>query len=153
MGEKGALAEALFRQGYNCAQAVAGAFAKEMGVPLETAARMACGFGGGMGRLREVCGTVSGMVLVAGVLRGYSGPETGAKKTETYAMIQELAARFRAQNGSIICRELLGLPQAEGTPRAEARTPEYYRKRPCPKLAAQAAELLAQYLEETRASR
>lgn len=141
----------LFLQGYNCAQSVAGAFAEEMGLPQEAVMRMACGFGGGIGRLRETCGTVSGMVLAAGMLRGYAGPETGEAKTRTYAMIQELAARFRAANGSIVCRELLGLAAPEGTPQAEARTPEYYRKRPCPRLAAEAAGILEAYLAETPA--
>lgn len=139
----------LFLQGYNCAQSVAGAFAGEMGLPPETVMRMASGFGGGIGRLRETCGTVSGMVLAAGMLRGYGTPETGEKKTQTYAMVQELVARFRAANGSIVCRELLGLAAPEGTPQAEARTPEYYRKRPCPRLAAQAAGILEAYLAET----
>lgn len=139
----------LFLQGYNCAQSVAGAFADEMGLPPETVMHMACGFGGGIGRLRETCGTVSGMVLAAGALRGYGGPETGEAKTRTYAMIQELVARFRAANGSIVCRELLGLAAPEGTPQAEARTPEYYRKRPCPRLAAEAAGILEAYLAET----
>ena len=149
MSPRAQRAYALFLQGYNCAQSVAGAFADEMGLPLETVMRMASGFGGGIGRLRETCGTVSGMVLAAGMLRGYGAPETGEKKTQTYAMIQELAARFRAANGSIVCRELLGLAAPEGTPQAEARTPEYYRKRPCPRLAAEAAGILEAYLAET----
>ena len=149
MSPKAKRAYELFLQGYNCAQSVAGAFADEMGLPLETVMRIACGFGGGIGRLRETCGTVSGMVLAAGMLRGYGSPETGEKKTQTYAMIQELAARFRTANGSIVCRELLGLAAPEGTPKAEARTPEYYRKRPCPRLAAGAAGILEAYLAET----
>ena len=149
MSPKAQRAYDLFLQGYNCAQSVAGAFAGEMGLPLETVMRMACGFGGGIGRLRETCGTVSGMVFAAGMLRGYGTPETGEKKTQTYAMIQELVARFRAANGSIVCRELLGLAAPEGTPQAEARTPEYYRKRPCPRLATQAAGILEAYLAET----
>lgn len=149
MGPKARRAYDLFLQGCNCAQSVAGAFAGEMGLPLETVMRMASGFGGGIGRLRETCGTVSGMVLAAGMLRGYGTPETGEKKTQTYAMIQELVARFRAANDTIVCRELLGLAAPEGTPQAEARTPEYYRKRPCPRLAAQAAGILEAYLAET----
>lgn len=149
VGAKGQRAYELFLQGYNCAQSVVGAFADEMGLPLETAMRVASGFGGGIGRLRETCGTVSGMVLVAGMLRGYGAPETGARKTQTYAMVQELCARFRAANGTIVCRELLGLSAPEGTPQAEARTPEYYQKRPCPRLAAEAADILAAYLAET----
>lgn len=148
MSEKAQLARALFFQGYNCAQSVAGAFADEMGLSLDAATHMVCGFGGGVGRMREVCGAVCGMTFVAGVLRGYHGPKTGAEKTQTYAMIQELAARYRAQTGSIICRELLGLERAEGVPQAEARTAEYYRKRPCPDLVALAAGILEQWLAE-----
>lgn len=109
MSEKAQRAKALFLEGYNCAQAVAGAFAPEMGLSVDAAARLASGFGGGMGRMREVCGAVSGMTLAASALRGYNDPKAGPEKTDTYAMIQELAGRFRAENGSIICRELLGL--------------------------------------------
>lgn len=151
MNEKAQRAKALFLEGYNCAQAVAGAFAPEMGLPLDTVARMAGGFGGGMGRMREVCGAVSGMTLAASALRGYSDPQAGPAKTDTYAMIQALAGRFRAQNGSIICRELLGLARPEGTPQAEARTPEYYKKRPCPELVAMAAQILEEWLAENPA--
>lgn len=132
MSEKAQRAKALFLEGYNCAQAVAGAFAPEMGLSVDAAARLASGFGGGMGRMREVCGAVSGMTLAASALRGYNDPKAGPEKTDTYAMIQELAGRFRAENGSIICRELLGLARPEGTPQAEARTPEYYKKAPLP---------------------
>ena len=134
MSEKAQRAKALFLEGYNCAQAVAGAFAPEMGLSVDAAARLASGFGGGMGRMREVCGAVS--------------PKAGPEKTDTYAMIQELAGRFRAENGSIICRELLGLARPEGTPQAEARTPEYYKKRPCPELVALAAQILEEWLAE-----
>ena len=151
MNEKAQRAKALFLEGYNCAQAVAGAFAPEMGLPLDTVARMAGGFGGGMGRMREVCGAVSGMTLAASALRGYSDPQAGPAKTGTYAMIQALAGCFRAQNGSIICRELLGLARPEGTPQAEARTPEYYKKRPCPELVAMAAQILEEWLAENPA--
>ncbi len=145
MGEKGERAEALFRAGFNCSQSVACAFADELGLPVETVARMVSGFGGGMGRLREVCGCVSGMIFVASCLRGYGGPAENGRKAEVYAMVQTLAARFREQNGSIICRELLGLARAEGTPIPEERTPEYYKKRPCPRLAAMAADILADF--------
>ena len=93
-GEK---AGALFLEGYNCAQSVVLAFADEMGTPKETAARIASSFGGGLGRLREVCGCVSGMAIVAGELLGYSGPETGKPKADHYALIQELAEEFRKE--------------------------------------------------------
>ena len=149
MSEKAQRAKALFLEGYNCAQAVAGAFAPEMGLSVDAAARLASGFGGGMGRMREVCGAVSGMTLAASALRGYNDPKAGPEKIDTYAMIQELAGRFRAENGSIICRELLGpRPGPEGTPQAEARTPEILIKAPCPELVALAAQILEEWLAE-----
>ena len=146
MGRKGEEAKALFEQGYNCAQAVACAFAPEMGLTQETAARLASAFGGGLGRLRETCGTVSGMAFVIGMLRGYQDPQDIAGKKETYALMQKLAGRFREKNGSLICRELLGLDKAEGSPEPSPRTPEYYRKRPCGELARCAAAILEEEL-------
>ena len=148
MSEKAQRAKALFLEGYNCAQAVAGAFAPEMGLSVDAAARLASGFGGGMGRMREVCGAVSGMTLAASALRGYNDPKAGPEKTDTYAMIQELAGRFRAENGSIICRELLakaGAAPAGGTA-AEDRTADYYKKRPCPELCRLCADLCAEFI-------
>lgn len=138
----------LFCSGYNCAQSVAGAFARELGLPLETVARMVSGFGGGFGRLREVCGCVSGMTFVYSALRGYGVPGDLQEKTAVYTDVQALANRFRQCHGSIVCKELLGLDRPEGTPRPEARTPEYYRKRPCPELARSAADILEQFLNE-----
>ena len=149
MSEKAQRAKALFLEGYNCAQAVAGAFAPEMGLSVDAAARLASGFGGGMGRMREVCGAVSGMTLAASALRGYNDPKAGPEKTDTYAMIQELAGRFRAENGSIICRELLGLRAGQqDAPAPSARTKAYYAGRPCAEIVASAAEILQQMLEE-----
>lgn len=139
-------AETLFRQGYNCAQAVFLALGEDMGMDWETGARLASSFGGGMGRLREVCGAVSGMFLAAGLRSGYAEPEDQAAKAAHYALIQELAAAFREQNGSIICRELLGLAQGASTPNPETRTPEFYQKRPCAALVGSAAETAARIL-------
>lgn len=144
MSQKGDRAKELFEQGYNCCQSVAVAFASEMGLSEEMAARLASGFGGGMGRLREVCGAVSGMVLVSGMLHGYSDPKAREEKKELYARVQRLAAQFREQNGSIVCRELLGLEKAEGSPVPSPRTAEYYRKRPCGELIRLAASILEQ---------
>lgn len=146
---KGEQAEALFRQGYNCAQSVAGAFAGELGLPLDTAVRLVSGFGGGFGRLREVCGAVCGMTFVYSALRGYGQPGTHPEKTRTYAAVQRLANAYRAEAGSIVCRELLGLSAPEGTAQAEARTAAYYKKRPCPQLVHLAADLLAAELAGT----
>lgn len=143
----GELAAQYFTQGYACSQAVLMAFSDLTGLDQETALRISSSFGGGMGRLREVCGTVSGMFMAAGLL--YAGNMlAAADKREHYARIQELAARFREKNGSMICRELLqGVPVTGGTA-AETRTPEYYKKRPCRELCHDAAEILDAYIAE-----
>ena len=100
-----------------------------------------------MGRLREVCGTVTGMFLVTGLLRGYDGAETGEVKAAHYARIQALAKEFERQNGSIVCRELLALRQKHrDDPTPEARTEAYYAGRPCAELVGSAAEILENYL-------
>ncbi len=143
-GEK---ARELFLEGYNCSQAVAGAFCEEMGMDLETAARLASSFGGGLGRLREVCGCVSGMALAAGAICGYSDPKDKEAKTKHYQLIQELAGEFKKENGSIICRELLAGINNDTNPVPEDRTETYYKKRPCPQLAACAAEILEKKLK------
>lgn len=99
-----------------------------------------------MGRLREVCGSVSGMFLAAGLLYGYDGPETGKVKAEHYARIQELAHAFEERNGSIVCRELLGLKVKHDESTPSARTADYYRKRPCKELIGMSAEILEEYI-------
>ena len=145
-------ARALFCEGYNCAQAVFCAFVDVTGLDLDAAARLSASFGGGLGRLREVCGTVSAAAMVLGAARGYSDPMDPEAKKAHYALVQAFAARFRAEEGSIVCRELLanagidpGAIRPGGDP--EARTPEYYRKRPCPALAWRAARILDELLE------
>ena len=120
-------AEALFVEGYNCAQAVAIAFEDVHGVDRETIAKLSSSFGGGMGRLREVCGSVTGMFMVAGLLYGYDDPKAKTEKTDHYTRIQKLAEDFAAENGSIVCRELLGLTEKKQEPTPEARTAEYYK--------------------------
>ncbi len=153
MSSKSEQARELFLTGANCAQAVVAAFHQECGLTPEQALRLASGFGGGVARLREVCGTVSGMVIVANLLRGYSDPGDKAAKDRHYALIRRLAERFRQETGSVVCRELLGRPADSGpdTPVSEARTPEYYRKRPCAELAALAAGILESELGGSRA--
>lgn len=145
---KGDLAYENFLKGYNCTQAVTVAFADELGLDEKTAARLSCGFGGGMGRLREVCGTFSGIVMVLSALYGYSDPKDTATKKDLYEKIRALAAKFREDNKSIICRELLGLEKAEESATPEPRTPEYYKKRPCPELCRYAANILEEFIEE-----
>ena len=137
-----------FESGYNCSQAVVLAFADLLGVDEKALARLTSSFGGGMGRLREVCGAVSGMFMVAGLLYGYDGAETGAKKAKHYARIQHLAERFSQDTGSIVCRELLGLDRKKDSPTPDKRTEEYYKKRPCRELVGLAAEILEEMIEE-----
>ena len=123
-------ARALFLEGYNCAQAVVCAFDDLTGLDRETSARLASSFGGGMGRMREVCGTVSGALLVLGQLCGYSDPKDPQAKIDHYHLVQEFARRFREINGTIICRELLAGVKTKPGNEPEARTPEYYAARP-----------------------
>lgn len=137
----------LFAKGYNCSQAVLLAFAEELGMSFDMAARLSSSFGGGMGRLREVCGAVSGMFMVTGLLCGYADPEDHAAKTEHYKRIQQLAARFKEHTGSIICRELLGLEHKGADSHVpEKRTAEYYKKRPCREMVEIAARITAEYI-------
>ncbi|MFR6496873.1 MAG: C-GCAxxG-C-C family protein [Ruminococcus sp.] len=120
----------LFRAGYNCAQSVVGAFHEEMGLSLEDAVRLASSFGGGMGGMRETCGAVTGMFLVAGMLKGYDDPADYDGKKAHYARIRELAEQFRQKHDTLVCRELLqALPgKLKQDP---SHTEEYYKVRPC----------------------
>jgi len=145
--EYGKKAEDLFRQGYNCAQAVVLAFNDILGLDDGMLLSLSSSFGGGMGRLREVCGAVTGAFIVLGVLYGYSDVNT-TDKGEHYKRIQEFANRFKEDNGSIICRELLGLSSGASEPTPERRTKEYYDKRPCPKKVYSSAYILAGYINE-----
>lgn len=140
-------AEQAFYSGCNCSQSAVLPFAEEIGMTREQVLKLVGGLGGGVGRMREVCGAFTGITLVLGALYGNTDP---AGKTATYARVQELAARYKARNGggSIVCRELLGLKQAEGSPVASARTAEYYKKRPCPQLVRLAAEIMEEYIAE-----
>ena len=148
MSNHAELARELFMQGYNCAQAVVCAFCDVTGLEIDAAARMASSFGGGLGRLREVCGTVSGAALVLGIVKGYADPEDYAAKKAHYALVQDFARRFREANGNIVCRELLkGIGATEGGA-PEARTEAYYKKRPCPNLAYCAAEILDEMMKD-----
>lgn len=137
-----------FYKGYNCTQSVVLAFEELHCLDEKTATRISSSFGGGMGRLREVCGAVSGMFMVAGLLYGYDSPGQYEEKKEHYERIQYLAGRYREKNGSIVCRELLGLDRKTDDPAPSQRTEEYYKKRPCPQLIGMAAEILAHYIEE-----
>lgn len=142
------LAKHYFENGRNCAQAVLLAFSDLTGLDEAMAMKFASSFGGGMGRLREVCGAVSGMFMVLGLLYSEANVPTHESKVEHYQRVQELAARFKENCGSIICRELLSdVDTVKGTA-PEKRTQEYYTKRPCGELCAIAAAILDKYLEE-----
>lgn len=137
----------LFESGYNCSQSVVLAFSDLLEVDEKVLARLSSSFGGGMGRLREVCGAVTGAFMVLGVLYGYDQAETGLKKAEHYARIQHLAEQFSNETGSIVCRELLGLDKKKDSPTPEKRTAEYYKKRPCRELVGLSAEILEEMIE------
>ena len=140
-------AEELFRQGYNCSQSVFAAFADAVGMTTEEAAKLASPFGAGFGKLREVCGAVSGMTMVAGRLKGYDDPSDYEAKKALYALVQKMCAEFEEKQGSIICRELLGLEKGEDIGEPSVRTEEYYRSRPCIGACRTAAEIAAKYLD------
>lgn len=135
-------AEQLFREGYNCSQSVFGAFTDVTGMELQDAMRYASPFGAGFGKLREVCGAVSGMTMVAGILEGYSSPTDRDGKIAVYHLIQDMAAEFEKEHGTLICRELLNLKPGEDLPEPAVRTEEYYRSRPCIGVIRTAAEIV-----------
>ena len=139
-------AEELFRKGYNCSQSVFAAFADVLGMSVEEAAKIASPFGAGFGKLREVCGAVSGMTLAAGYLKGYDDPADYESKKELYRLIQKMCAEFEESKGTIICRELLGLKKGEDQAEPAVRTEEYYQSRPCIGACRTAAEIAEKYL-------
>ena len=152
--ERAELAHKNFLSGYNCAQSVVMTYVdvfEEAGIDPELAAKLASPFGGGMGRMREVCGCVSGSLMVLGLVEGYNDAKAYAAKKRLYEEVQEIASRYRDENGSIVCRELLGLGKGTDAPTPERRTEAYYRKRPCADLCASAARIMAEFLNEVEA--
>ena len=151
---KGESAKENFMSGLNCSQAVAAAFAEEMNMPKSLVEKLTVGFGGGMGRMREVCGACSAMFMIAGIVCGAVSGMTFVisalyddDKSGIYKRVQAVANEFREENGSIVCRELLGLSKpGPDSPLAEPRTKEYYKKRPCPELVELAAGILEKYI-------
>lgn len=137
-------AKELFRQGFNCSQAVVAACADIYGLDEQTALRVAASFGGGIGRMRQTCGAACGMFLLAGLENGSATPGDAEGKKNNYAFVQDLAAKFKDENGSIICSELLGIAPRPQEPTPEARTEAYYQKRPCVDMVASAVKI---YLE------
>ncbi len=148
--ERVAKARRLFKEeGYNCCQAVVLAYNDLFDIDDTTAAAMSSGFGGGMGRMREVCGSVSGMVMLAGLIAPANDPSIKVDRTKNYALVQEMAGEFRALNGSIVCKELLGLaPMTKHeSPEPSDRTPEYYKKRPCEELVGISARIVGEKIK------
>ena len=150
--ERVAKAKRLFKEeGYNCCQAVVMAYNDVFGIDDDTAAALSSGFGGGMGRMREVCGSVSGMVMLAGLIAPAADPSVKVDRTRNYALVQQMAEDFKALNGSIVCKELLGLvPMGSGaaackeSPEPSDRTAEYYKKRPCEELVCISARIVGE---------
>lgn len=146
----------LFMQGYGCCQSVVCAFADLYGLDEEMAFRVAAGFGGGVGRMRMMCGTVSALVILAGLERGQTRGEDREGKAACYQLVRELLETFRQRNGSIICAELLqmqGVKAETNTAQPDERNAEYYRVRPCARKVESAARVFAEYLANSETSR
>ena len=141
-------ASELFSQGYNCAQAVFCAYSDLYGLDFDTSLRISSGFGGGFGRMREVCGAFSGITMIAGLERESA---QASDKAEVYGQIRLLADEFKKRNGSIICAELLGTKKSPESHVPEARTQEYMKKRPCPQIVEDAARIIEEYVLKDRA--
>lgn len=132
MGEKSEKAKELFKKGYSCSQAVLGAFCEEVNMDFDTAVSISSSFGAGMGRLREVCGAVSAVFMIAGLKYGYTSPDDKEGKIRHYKLVQDIAKCVSDKKGSIICRDLLGRRNEEKENYIpDERTKEYYSERPC----------------------
>ena len=141
-------AKELFHQGFNCSQAVFAACADIYGIEDEALAlRLAASFGGGIGRMRQTCGAACGMFMLAGLQNGSAIPGDAEGKKQNYALVQDLAAKFQAENGSLICSELLGIAPKPQEPTPEARTEAYYQKRPCVEMVASAVRIFLENYE------
>lgn len=149
MEERIELAVSLFKEGYNCSQSVVAAFADMYGFTREQALKMAASFGGGIGRMRQTCGAACGLFMIAGLETGCTEGRNSEGKEANYKLVQKLAAEFEKRNGSLICGELLGLVKNRPTPPTpEARTAEYYKKRPCVKMVEEAAIIWVEYMQK-----
>ena len=137
----------LFKEGYNCSQSVVAAFADMYGFTHQQALKMSASFGGGIGRMRQTCGAACGLFILAGLETGCTEGKNKDGKEANYKLVQELAEEFRKRNGSLMCNQLLGLDKNAPTPATpEARTAEYYKKRPCVKMVEEAAKIWIEYL-------
>ena len=145
--ERAKRAQENFHSGYNCAQSVFLAFSDLTNLDKDYAAQLVCGMGAGVSRLREISGAVSSMALIAGLLFGYSDPKASEGKNELYKRVQTLAYKFKAETGSYVCKDLLGLDGPQ-EPISQPRTAEYYQNRPCERLVGIAAGILEEYIEQ-----
>lgn len=144
MNKKSEKAAELFKEGYNCAQSVLGSFCDEIDMSFEDALKLASSFGGGMGRMREVCGAVSSMLMIAGIKKGYISPNDDLAKEKHYALVQSLSEMFKNEHGTIICRELL--ETEDDSPIPSKRTEQYYQERPCEGFIRTAARIIEENL-------
>lgn len=143
------MAVSLFKEGFNCSQSVVAAFADKYGFTREQALKMSASFGGGIGRMRETCGAACGLFMLVGLETGATEGADREGKAANYALVQELAEEFKQRNGALRCADLLGLSKKEpvvSTP--EARTDQYYAKRPCVKMVEEAARIWCEYLQK-----
>ena len=140
-------AKALFKQGFNCSQAVCAACADLYGLDEQTALRVAASFGGGIGRMRQTCGAACGMFILAGLENGSATPGDAEGKKQNYVLVQDLATKFNAENGSLICAELLGIAPKPENPTPAERTEAYYQKRPCVEMVANAVRIYLENLQ------
>lgn len=150
MGNKADRAKALFLEGFNCAQAVFGAFCEDLGIDFELGVKLSSGFGGGVSRRREICGAVSGAVMVLSMVHGYNDSQADEEKKKLYREVRGVLKNFEDETGSIICRELLGLEEKVSDPTPEKRTEKYYAKRPCAELVYLSAKAVEEHLENLR---
>ena len=149
MEERIEMAVSLFKEGFNCSQSVVAAFADRYGFTREQALKMSASFGGGIGRMRETCGAACGLFLLAGLERVATDGSDSAGKAAYYALVQELAEVFKERNGALRCADLLGLSKkAPVVSTPEARTEQYYKKRPCVKMVEEAARIWCEYLQK-----
>lgn len=137
-----------FEEGYTCAQAVFVTYADLFGMERETALKISSPMGGGIGRMRETCGVVSAMAMLAGLKEGNTDPKDDDAKERIYLLTRQMADKFRQLNGTVVCRELLGIDGMEESARPSKRTPEWYASRPCRRLIAEAANIIEEILLE-----
>lgn len=149
VAERKERAVALFMEGYNCSQSVFCAYADVFDLEPELAGRLTSSFGGGMGRLREVCGAVSGMFMLLGLRYPATDPADKEAKTVNYTSVQRTASVFKDRFGSIVCRDLLDVKREHEPPEPSDRNAAYYAKRPCARFVAEAAEIVGEELRQS----